>query len=251
MPPAPTSRTAPFQPASPPRARPAAPSTLPAAHSTAFALASQPDRLAARWQALLSAILPHPTLHARLLNTISLLEHIGCRKIVKALDSLRLDQTLLQHIAEEARHAFFFKQLAERTAPRTCPDYQPAHLLAGREAQDYIQGLDQDVDAHLQGAQAGFTDPMLSYLWVTTLIEERAGAMYGIYDRCLRAAGSPLSLRTILHEEERHLDDMYAQLGARGIAIDQVAPALRHIEAHHFARWLDALEAHCHASPSP
>ena len=44
--------------------------------------------------------------HAKWLNTLAYLEHIGSRKIIKSQNSLRLDLHMLQHIAEEARHAF-------------------------------------------------------------------------------------------------------------------------------------------------
>ena len=54
-----------------------------------------------------------PREHARFLNTLSLMEHIGSRKIMVSQTCGPLGREVLKHLAEETRHAFFFKKAAE------------------------------------------------------------------------------------------------------------------------------------------
>src|SRR5579884_874228 len=91
--------------------------------------------------ARLAAIASDPPLHARFLNMLSLLEHIGSRKIMtsKAMSDPASD--VLKHLAEESRHAFFFKRAAERTASRHL-DYSPVHTIAPAAARLYMGRLD-------------------------------------------------------------------------------------------------------------
>ena len=210
---------------------------------------------AERWKAWLRGIVRDAPLHARWLNTLSLLEHIGSRKIVKALDSDTLDLQLLQHIAEEARHAFFFKRLSERVAAGACPTYEAPYVLSASASRAYIQGLDREVHDYLQrqGAlpQEAARASMLAYLVVTTLIEERATAMYALYEEVLREVDSPLSLRSVLNEEDRHLQEMHEAFARfEGFAWPLHAPTLRQTEAQLFEAWLVSLEREHPARPS-
>ena len=130
---------------------------------------------------LLKAIVAKPQFHARWLNTISYLEHLGSRKLMKSLDSQKLDLELLQHIAEEARHAYFFKKMLESQFPGVCPTFDRQYLLAGEKAHRYFQNLDHFVDQ-----QHDPDSKHLVYRYVTLAIEIRALDVYQIYQRILK-----------------------------------------------------------------
>src|SRR5690606_38165197 len=59
------------------------------------------DGLVLATGSLLARIVPDAALHARLLNTLSLLEHLGSRKIIATQQSPAIDQPTLRHVAEE------------------------------------------------------------------------------------------------------------------------------------------------------
>src|SRR5438874_2336608 len=104
-----------------------------------------PGEAAARLRAGLRALCADAGIHARFLNTLSLLEHLGSRKIMLARVEVR-DGALLKHLAEETRHAFFFKRAAEKLA-RNALDYSPESTLAGAAARFYMDRLDVRVSA--------------------------------------------------------------------------------------------------------
>src|SRR3974390_92113 len=62
---------------------------------------------------LLRGLCRNPGLHARFLNTISLMEHIGSRKIMLSQGKSTLPESILRHLNEETRHAHFFRRAAE------------------------------------------------------------------------------------------------------------------------------------------
>src|SRR5690606_39796684 len=59
------------------------------------------DPLVRSTRALLARIVPDAPLHARLLNTLSMLEHLGSHKIMATQHSPVIDQPTLRHVAEE------------------------------------------------------------------------------------------------------------------------------------------------------
>ena len=152
--------------------------------------------------------------HSRWLNTLAFMEYIGCRKIIKSQHSADLNLMLLQHISEEARHAFHFKKLAYKVSPT--PDFQESHMLKGAEAEDYFQSIDHKVEADLNPSTLPVMGPKkhsqkrLNYLYTTWLIEERALMVYNIYNQILKLGDCstrtfPFNLDFILREEDGHL----------------------------------------------
>ena len=168
--------------------------------------------LAARTSRVLERYAAAPARHARFLNTLSMLEHMGCRKIV-----LTQPGRMLRHVAEEARHAWFF----QRQAGKLSAD---AGYAAPAAARMYFQRLDATV------TQSVGPDP-LPYLYVSTLIELRAVWLYRLY---AGVKGAP-PLKTVLGEEDSHLADMAAQL-------PDSPEALCGAEQRLFGRLLDAFE---------
>src|SRR5687768_15269402 len=107
---------------------------------------------------------------AKWMNTLSFLEHIGSRKILKSQKSENLSFEILNHLAEEARHAAFIKKIALKLDPQVT-SYQDKHLFCGQEAKEYILTLDERCHHFLQSLPVSENE---TYYWVTYLIEVRA-----------------------------------------------------------------------------
>ena len=167
--------------------------------------------------------------HARFLNTLSLLEHIGSRKILltRGADA---DEDALRHLAEETRHAHFFRRAAEREAGRRL-GYGDADTAAASSARMYFGRLDAGV-ARETGAG------VLAYLYVTLAVERRAAWFYGLYERILRERGHALTLRSVIAEEDAHLAQMESALRRRDPAFERRLEGFSALESGLFASWL-------------
>ena len=176
------------------------PSPLPLLERRSSDLVS-PVRQRLRW------FCANPAEHALFLNTLSLMEHIGSRKIMASQSGLELRNDTLKHLAEETRHAYFFKREAEKLSRRAL-DYGPADTVAGAFARAYMGRLDAEIAAAL-GAQAR---PALPYLYMSLIVELRAVWLYRLYQDVLARANVAITLKSVLAEEELHLSAMLAHL---------------------------------------
>ncbi|MEQ9362649.1 MAG: hypothetical protein RIF32_00315 [Leptospirales bacterium] len=191
---------------------------------------------------MLNRIVDRPALHARWLNTLAFLEFMGTRKIARSLNGRRAGRVALQHLAEEARHAYFFKRSIERIAPEADPGFALSELLAGFSAARYFHGLDSLVHRDLLDENPAVA-PELCYLYVTTLIEERAGWLYPAYDAVLEARRLPVRLTGVILEEEQHLADMYSAARRLDARCEERLAAYRVQEARGFAGFFTRLQA--------
>src|SRR6195952_2221702 len=140
---------------------------------------------------LLNTIVNSDTLHARWLNTLSLMENTGARKISASEDPLTVTYIILKHAAEEHRHAFYLKKQIEKTGGEICPTYAPEFLLAPAYSKYYLNQLDIQVSRYLKHALKleGKELRFAAYLLVTYAIEVRADELYPIYQDALDVAG--------------------------------------------------------------
>jgi hypothetical protein len=191
-----------------------------------------------KFEGLLIALAARRDAHARFLNTLSMLEYMGARKILKSQRAEEISFEILSHAAEEIRHAQALKRIALKLGDGRPETYSDEHLLSGPEARRYFQAID-----HLPGMEGEQLSPSQSYALTTLLIEERAIRVYPIYERVLAAVGFPGVLKGILQEEDRHLAEIREALtGSRGLSAERVARA-RTIEEQAFGRWERAIEA--------
>ena len=195
------------------------------------------DELAPRTRALLDRIVAEPNRHARMINTLSLLEHMGSHKIMATQHTAAMDQATLKHVAEEAHHAFFMKRQAEKTAERAL-EYVAEDLLAPSSARMYFQ--------RLEGATLRALGPRRSaraaYLYMSMIVEFRALWFYGLYEQALKRARHAMSLKRVLGEEQAHLGDMAERLGIGNDLDDAHASQLLSAERALYSRLLAALE---------
>ena len=139
------------------------------------------------------------SLHAKFLNTLSYLEYIGARKMLKSLPAPILNKIFLEHINEEIRHSLFLKSLAEKLTEASY-GFKEQELIAGAEGGHYFQEVDH------YSSKFSFSNPILSYLYTTYAVEQRALLFYSLYNDILKKKNFPFSLQSILNDEAEHLD---------------------------------------------
>jgi len=191
---------------------------------------------------ILPQIIADNHLHARWLNTLSLMENTGARKISASEDPATVTYIILKHAAEEHRHAFYLKKQIEKTG-KELPTYAAEYLIAPAFSKYYLNQLDIDVcrylkkELHLTGAGLRFA----AYLLVTYAIEVRADELYPIYQDALDAVGSKVNVKSIILEEEGHLEEMINQLQKFSPDWELHAQKSVDMETRLFHQWVNSL----------
>ena len=159
------------------------------------------------WTKIFDQLIADPQLHGRWLATLSHLEHCGARKISSFIPYLGGKLDLLQHAAEESRHAFFFLNQLRKLGFKKS-DTPP--LLGGPTGKRYLYKLDTWISKELKNTlkYEGRELKEASYYLVTYVIERRAESLYPLYESRLRHWSSPISLAAIIKEEEQHLKEI-------------------------------------------
>ncbi len=197
-------------------------------------------QLAAAVKARLGWFCRHASAHVRFLNTLSLMEHVGSRKIMASQSKRDLSGETLRHLAEETRHAFFFKHAAEKLARRPL-GYGAAETIAGSSARFYMGRLDAGIASDFADMPAG----PLPYLYMSLIVELRAVWFYQLYQETLTENDHGLSLRSVLAEEELHLNAMLAHLTELDTDCASRVTRFRALEQQRFRVLWDAVEAEC------
>jgi hypothetical protein len=206
--------------------------------STIARFTADNDALAPTTRSLLARTIAAPAQHGRLINTLSLLEHMGSHKIMATQHNAEIDQATLRHVAEEAHHAYFMKRQAEKTADRPL-EFVAADLLAPAAARMYFQRLEVATVRTL-GREAS---PRAAYLYMSMIVEFRALWFYGMYQQALQRARHVLSLKRVIGEEQNHLEEMSTRLEAAGERSEARVTALLGWEKTLYMRMLTALDA--------
>ncbi|MDB5035389.1 MAG: hypothetical protein JWQ98_2630 [Chlorobi bacterium] len=180
-----------------------------------------------------------PLLHLRLANTLSMLEHIGSVKIARTQAGNRITARTLRHLAEETRHAQVLKRIVHGIDPGAAPDYDDRWLLAGPTARGYFARLDASVRGVTRGMAGDGGEA--AYLLVTWLVELRAAWLYPVYQSAMDDAGVRFSVRGIIGEEDRHLEEVEEAMKRLGLAGDISLPGLLHEERSWFRRLATAM----------
>lgn len=192
----------------------------------------------------LQNIVKAPSIHARFLNTLSRLEYVGARKLMKSQDSSDLSKDTLQHLVEETRHAWMLKKLACRLDPQVAAGFSAALTLAGDEGEAYFQALDAEVSKTVTLSDAAeLSLGKLHYLYTSWLVELRAVAFYSAYEPLLRHAQVPNVLSGILGDETHHLDAMQQSIRAADPRFESHVSHLLESEASLFQSFWREVEA--------
>ena len=200
----------------------------------------QEERLAA----VVKKVVASDELHAKWLNSLSMMENTGARKISKYEHPTFTDIIVLKHAAEEARHAYYLKKQIGKLKNDHCPDYSYPYLLAPVDSYHYLHQLDVDACRYIKTTLGleGRAMKHGAYLLVTYAIEVRADMLYGIYQAELTAQKSKVNVKSIIAEEEGHLAEMQRMLQSFHTDWQRLADDMCAVEHKLFDRWIDALE---------
>ncbi|MBB6330248.1 rubrerythrin [Chryseobacterium sediminis] len=192
---------------------------------------------------LLKKIVQEGSIHAKWLNTLSFMENAGARKISKCEHPTLVSQIQLKHAAEEHRHAYYLKKQIGKIDPELCKTYESSELLAPIATSQYLHSLDVKACRYLQEAfNLNKIDlKYAAYLFVTYAIEVRADELYPVYQQALTEASSKIMVKSIILEEEGHLEEMINQLNEFSPNWKEHADHVLTIEKDLHEEWINAI----------
>ena len=192
---------------------------------------------------IVDKIVPSDDLHAKWLNSLSMMENTGARKISKYEHPVNTNIIVLKHAAEEARHAYYLKKQIGKIIKDACPDYSYPYLIAPIESYHYLQQLDVQACRYIKNKLnlEGRTLKHGAYLLVTYAIEVRADMLYGIYQEALTRHNSKVNVKSIIAEEEGHLEEMQRMLEVFHPQWKQLAKDMCAVEDKLFTSWITAI----------
>jgi len=193
---------------------------------------------------LFQKIVSDKEVHAKWLNTLSMMENAGAKKIKNCEHPVLVNEIILKHSAEEARHAYYLKKQIKKVAPQSCPTYEKKYLMAPSVSYYYLHSLDIKVCRFLK-EKFGFKGNDLkyaAYLLVTYAIEVRADELYPSYQQILDANKSTVNVKSIIAEEVNHLAEMKHQLSEFSKDWETLCSTVCDIESELYASWIKALQ---------
>ena len=192
----------------------------------------------------LSTILKDNTLHAKWLNTLSFMENAGAKKISASEDKEKVSLIILKHAAEEHRHAYYLKKQIAKIGEDLCENYQDQYLIAPKASKYYLNNLDVQVCKYLKKSLGLKSNDLkfAAYLLVTYAIELRADALYPIYQDALSVLESKVTVKSIILEEEGHLEEMIHQLKAFSPEWEKHANIAVDLENNLYEGWMLGME---------
>jgi len=148
----------------------------------------------------LNSIVKNEYLHGKFLNTFSFLEYTGARKILKSQEEKSIDLDMLNHMSEEIRHAQMFKRYAHKIYPSKKWKFSVDDVFCYELTRSLIGKLDRYCEKLIGKSSC--------YHVVSYVIEKRALKFYKYYLSILKENKLDISLRGLILEEERHLEEM-------------------------------------------
>lgn len=187
--------------------------------------------------ALLVQLITHPGLHARFLNTLSFMELCGAQKLARLGKSITASTFWLEHVAEEYRHAFFLRSLAGKLHHHF-DAYTTENTLALMASKNYIGLMDTNLCRLLK--KHDLLSPEHAYVLTTLVIELRALPFYRLYQEMLDSHAVGISVKSIISEEEHHLEEIQTRLQVFQLPTALIDEAER-LEKDLYQRWLHRL----------
>ena len=194
---------------------------------------------------ILETIVNDHALHCKWLNTLSYMENAGAKKISASEHKEAVTLLILKHAAEEHRHAYYLKKQLAKLDENACKTYSNAELLAPNYTKFYLNILDVQVCRYLKKhfMLSGTALKFAAYLFVTYAIEVRADELYPIYQDVLTSKQSRVTVKSIILEEEGHLEEMINQLKEFSSEWEAHALEVIKLEQLLFDGWMRSLEA--------
>ncbi|SMC36104.1 hypothetical protein [Chryseobacterium sp. YR221] len=195
------------------------------------------------FQHLLQRVVQDNTTHAKWLNTLSFMENAGARKISKCEHPVSVTLIQLKHAAEEHRHAYYLKKQIGKIDSELCKTYENKELLAPTATRHYLHALDIKACRYLQQVFQLSQEELkfAAYLFVTYAIEVRADELYPVYQDILTQESSRIMVKSIILEEEGHLEEMINQLNEFSGDWKIHAENILNIEKELHHQWINAI----------
>ena len=192
---------------------------------------------------LLERIVQDNETHAKWLNTLSFMENAGARKISTCEHPVKVSLIQLKHAAEEHRHAYYLKKQIGKVDSEFCKTYDEKELLASFATRQYLHSLDVKACKYLKNNFSLTKEELkyAAYLFVTYAIEVRADELYPVYQDVLTKTSSKIMVKSIILEEEGHLEEMIAQLDEFSENWKPHAENILKIEQELHCQWIDAI----------
>ncbi|SPN74144.1 hypothetical protein C10C_1012 [Chlamydia serpentis] len=208
-------------------------------------------KTAHRWKPVLQKIVASNYWHAQWVNTLSFLENTGAKKISLSEHPTQVKEEVLKHASEEFRHAHYLKTQIARISETPLPDYTSKNLLGGFLTKYYLQILDLQTCQVLKNQYhlSGQTLKTSAYILVTYAIELRAAELYPLYHSILKDAGSKITVKSIILEEQGHLAEMEQELKDIPHG-DELLSYACHFEGNLCLRFVEKLENMIFGTPA-
>jgi len=193
-------------------------------------------------QPFLEDVFASPGRQFHWLKSLSYLEFIGYRKMVKAVPYAEVNHGVYHHLSDEIQHSFMLKELAEKISEGRTLSPEALESIT-RIAEDYFQTIDEKTDRTVRES-LGIENSYLCYLGVSYLVEKRAMKVYPSYFS--KAASSSLKhvIQKIIKDESEHLTYLESYINrfpAAGFLKDN---QLFEVEEECFGRYLEAMKKH-------
>ena len=190
-----------------------------------------------RTENALKIIVSRVDLHCRFLSLLSHLETCGFRKIASLCQGYP-SKMVLKHVQEEARHAFFLRRQIDKLSLN--PVLRP--FIGGIKGKNYLNAIDLKITRYCLETVSlrGRKLQEIVYPLVTLVVERRAMKLYPIYQSLLEQCDSSVSVKSIIAEEEEHLNEIEYMIQQQDI-ISFISPSMR-IEKELFGQLLTAVE---------
>ena len=147
--------------------------------------------------------------HYLWLRSLSYLEYIGYRKMVKALGYHQVNKGVFHHLTDEIQHSFMLKELAEKSYRHEAgPAFDAKYLEI---AEEYFQKIDGEIHDWVERF-CGEENPFLCYLLTSYIIEKRAMKVYPQYYNRLSEIPSKAIIQKIIKDEGEHLAYLETQM---------------------------------------
>ncbi len=155
------------------------------------------------WDPFLEEVLGHRTKHYGWLLSLSYLEYIGYRKMIKSLGYEHLNKGSFHHLSDEIQHSFMLRELAQKSFHQ---EWQSGFSLDSihQISEEYFQNLDHEVH-HKVLAVDPQENPVLCYMLTSYVIEKRAMKVYPAYLAKSSEAPVKYTLQKIIRDESEHL----------------------------------------------
>lgn len=180
--------------------------------------------------------------HGKWLNTLSMMENAGARKISRCEHPVFVSEIILKHASEESRHAYYLKKQIAKVAEGEFRTYERKNVYAPAISMYYLHQLDIEVCRYLRTVhhKEGADLKYAAYLLVTYAIEVRADALYPAYQQALDEVGSKVNVKSIIMEEIGHLAEMRKQISETFSEPEEVEASVCLMEQALYEQWVRA-----------